>query len=95
MNGWKRAFGLICLFIAAVFAGVNVFFSRSSTDGGRPYRVEAERIALEITENGAESVDLQNYRYICGITKQGDNFYSSDCDYIICEVDGELYRLDY
>ena len=97
MNGWKKAFSAVCLLIAAVFVGANLLLHAltASSDSGRPYRVEAGRIALEIEEKGFENIDLQNYRYICGITKYGDNFFDSDYDYIICEVGEELYRLDY
>lgn len=97
MKGWKRAFIVICLLIAAVFGTANLYFywAEKSSDKGRPYRVEARRIALQIEKKGFESVDLRDYKYICGITRYGEDFFVSDFDYIVCEAGGELYRLDY
>ena len=57
MNGWKKAFSAVCLLIAAVFVGANLLLHAltASSDSGRPYRVEAGRIALEIEEKSARS----------------------------------------
>ena len=67
--------------------------SYDTSVSGRPYRVEINKIALEIEENGFESVDLSSYNYVTNIEKYSDNFYDTDSDYAVREIGGELYRL--
>lgn len=67
----------------------------STMENGRPYRVEINRIAFQIEKNGFESVDLSECEYVNHIEVSGEDFYSSDSDYVICEINGRLYRFDY
>lgn len=87
---------------AAMLIGANLFFfmiNADKDDKGRPYRVEAERIALEIENGTYREEHLQNYNDIVGVEKQTpeekDSFYDSDSDYLMKEIDGTLYRFDY
>lgn len=84
------------MFTALVFAGANclLYSLRASLDG-RPYRVEVNRIALQIEEGGPESIDLSQCEYVKYVAEFSDDFYSSDSDHVIREIDGRLYRFDY
>ena len=64
-------------------------------ENGRPYRVEINRVALAIEENGIQNVDLSQCEYVYHVEKTGSHFYDVDSDYSIREIGGELYRFDY
>ena len=80
--------------LALFFAGANiVLHNESKGDAGRPYRVEAQRIAAKI-ENG-EDYSLDDYRYITNVEVQQNGFEGGDSDYLVREINGRLYRFDY
>ncbi len=81
--------------IMLVFISANMMLLTNDTDSGRPYRVEISRLALDIEQSGFESVDISACQYVTGIEKYGDDFYNTDSDYIIREINSELYRFDY
>ncbi|MDE6640097.1 MAG: HAMP domain-containing histidine kinase [Acetatifactor sp.] len=96
MKAWRKIFVVVMVLTAVIFAGVNLFLYYLKTpENGRPYRVEVNRIALQIEEGGPESVDLSLYQYVKAVAEFGDAFYESDSDYMIREIDGRLYRFDY
>ena len=79
-----------------LFVGVNFILLRwNLPENGRPYRVEINRLALAIEENGLENVDLSQYHYVYHVEPFGEHFYDSDSDYSIREIGGTLYRFDY
>lgn len=87
---------IVCVLTAIVFAAANVTLSGIKTHGsGRPYRVEINRLALEIEENGIENVGVSECEYVYNIEEYGGGFYDFDGDYSIREIDGRLYRFDY
>ena len=92
-----KAFNRILLAATAavilLFAVVNMILAADKTDGGRLYRVEISRLALEIEANG--SADISECEYVTNIERYGERFYSTDSDYVIREINGELYRFDY
>ncbi|MBQ1437641.1 MAG: HAMP domain-containing histidine kinase, partial [Ruminococcus sp.] len=80
--------------LALIFTGANLILHNENKGGdGRPYRVEAERIAAKI-ENG-EDYSLDDYRYIINVEKQENGFQGCDSDYLVKEINGKLYRFDY
>ena len=80
--------------LAVIFTGANiVLYHENKGDAGRPYRVEAERIAAKI-ESG-EVYSLNDYRYIKNIEIQESGFQDGDSDYLVKEIGGRLYRFDY
>lgn len=99
MKNFNRIMVAVIALIVLIFAGANlILINHKSTDSGRPYRVEINRIALEIKEKGFESVDLSKYSYVTAIQKSSaDNlaFYNGESDYMLREIDGEIYRFDY
>ena len=92
---WKLTAFVIAA-LALLLTGSNLLLRHTDRDSGRnrPYRVEAERIALRI-ENG-EAYDLADYPAITRveIIANADG-YRSDSDYLVKEIGGRLYRFDY
>lgn len=96
MKAFNKIFAAIIAIIILIFIGTNltlVFYDND--ESGRPYRIEINRIALEIEQNGFDSADISDYKYVTHIEKYGTDFYDTDSDYVICEINGELYRFDY
>ncbi|MCM1268486.1 MAG: HAMP domain-containing histidine kinase [Bacteroidales bacterium] len=95
-----RAFGkVICtagLLFAMIFLFTNlVLLPQNTGTADRLYRVESNRIARTIAENGLAAVDLSQYESVYHVEPYGDHFYNADADYLIREIDGTLYRFDY
>ena len=96
MKAFNRIFTAVIAVIIIIFIAANLFMiSSDNTENDRPYRVEINRIALEIEHNGFDAVDLSQYEYVVNIERFGNDFYDSDSDYIIKKIGGELYRFDY
>ncbi|MXP75438.1 sensor histidine kinase [Lachnospiraceae bacterium WCA-9-b2] len=96
MKAFRRLFALAFLCISIIFIGLNLLLKNmSAVESGRPYRVEINRIALQIEKNGFQSVDLSKCEYVNYIEAFQEDFYNSDSDYVICEINGTLYRFDY
>ena len=91
-----RAFGKLCIAVLAVFlmlaAVLNIVMLKGIRNADGQYRVEAKRLADEITETG--SYDLTGYPHITGVYT-GDDLYKSDEHYVIIEANGMLYRAEY
>lgn len=96
MKAFNKIFAAIIAIIILIFIGTNltlVFYDND--ESGRPYRIEIKRIALEIEQNGFDSADISDCKYVTHIEKYGADFYDTDSDSVICEINGELYRFDY
>ena len=65
----------------------------SNSNSGRPYLVEVSRLVNEI-ENG-NAYDISDCKYVTGVSEYAEGFYNSNSDYVIREINGELYRFDY
>ncbi len=87
---------LVCIaIILAVFVFANIIISSPDRDDGRPYRVEINRAAVQIEDNGLENADLSEYKYITGIEKCSSDFYNTNSDYAVRNINGDLYRFNY
>lgn len=96
MKAFNRVILIVLSAAAFLIAAANAVVLLSDiSDGGRPYRVEIGRIALEIENGGLESVDLSGYEYITHVEAYGKDFCASDSDYAVREINGTLYRFDY
>ena len=95
MRSYNKIIALTLSVIVVIFAVVNItpLFSKEEAD---IHDVEISRVAREI-ENSGEIPDKDNYSTISGIYKQGDeeDFFISDNNYVIREINGELYRIEY
>ena len=93
MKVFNRIFSAVAITIILLFVVVNMILAADKTDGSRQYRVEISRLAREIEANG--SADISECVYVTNIERYGEKFYSTDSDYVIYEINGELYRFDY
>ena len=95
MKAFNRIFAAVVITVIAVFAVSNAVMLTENSENGRPYKVEISRLVTELEKNGPESIDLADCEYVTGIEKSGENFYNANSDYVIREINGELYRFDY
>ena len=93
MKAFNRIFLLVITAILAVFIGTNVWILTDNGESGRPYRVEIIRLVRDMEEG--RTPDLSSCIYVTGVKEYGENFYTSDSDYVIQEINGTLYRFDY
>lgn len=97
MKAFNRISAIVIGAIIAVFISANIILLSENSESGRPYRVEISRIVAQIENNSLEITDLANCEYVTGVLRYGDtaDFYDTDSDYVIREINGELYRIDY
>ena len=93
MKAFNRIFSVVAVAVILLFAVVNLILTADKTNNGRLYRVEISRLVREIEANG--SADISECEYVTNIERYGKDFYSADSDYVIREINGELYRFDY
>lgn len=95
MKSFNKVIALAFVFIILTFAVVNII-TRLSEDSASVLNVEINRVVREIEESG-NMPDTDKYSTIVGIYEQSesDDFFVSDNEYVIREVDGELYRIEY
>lgn len=99
MNRFKRAATIIIIAEVLLIALLNVIYLLSVRNAGRYYRVEAERVVrlLEGDENlrkHPENIDLTPFDAL----KKVSIFDASEIcnnDYVVEEVDGTLFRIEY
>lgn len=95
MRAWRNIFLIVISLITVSFLAANLLLLRNAPDEGRPYRVEINRLALQIEQKGFEHLDLSQCEYVFHVEKYGDHFYDSGSDYAIRVINGTLYRFDY
>jgi signal transduction histidine kinase len=96
MKSFNRLFATVIVLLIAIFAVANLLMDNVSVTSGRQYRVEVNRVAYETLQSGIDSVDLSEYDCVTAIIPQGgDDFFQSESDYVIREIDGKLYRIEY
>ncbi len=97
MRNFNRIFAVIIVVILILFAVSNIMAIKlCRQENGRGYRVEIHRLIKNIEDNGYEDLDLSDCLYVKDVVKKsGDDFYKSERDYYIWELDGQLYRFEY
>ncbi len=98
MKTWKKLLAAVAIFMLLVFVLANLaLYYMTDPERGRPYRVEINRLALQMQEGGAEGIDLSRCEYVENIVEDvgGEDFYLSGSDYVIREIGGKRYRFDY
>lgn len=93
MKAFNRILSAVAVAVILLFVVVNIILAAYKTDGGRLYRVEISRLVREL--EAGSSADISECEYVTNIERYGESFYSTDSDYVICEINGELYRFDY
>lgn len=92
MKAFNRIFAAVIAVLALLFAAANIILAADGS-GGRPYRVEINRLALQIETEG--HADISDCEYVTNIERYGENFYNTESDYAVRKINGELYRFDY
>ena len=91
-----KTFRLLCAVFVAVFllltAVLNIMLFRGKSDADGMYRVEAKRLADDIAGTG--SYDLSKYPHLTAVYS-GNDLYKTDEQYLIIDVSGTLYRVEY
>ena len=91
-----KAYKKLCIAVIAAFllltAVLNIFLAGAKDNSDGIYRVEAKRLADEIAKTG--NYDPEKYPHIIGVFTD-DDLYRSDEHYLIIEVGGTLYRVEY
>lgn len=95
MKSFNKVIAIALAVIFLMFAAVNIIPSLSK-DSASILNVEINRIVREIEESG-NVPDAKNYSTVLSIYKQSgsDDFFVSENEYVIREIDGELYRIEY
>ncbi len=95
MKSFDRVFAAVIALILLIFAAANALILWENNNVSRPYRVEINRLAREIEENGFRELDLSACDFVTNVERYNEDFYRTDRDYTIREIGGELYRFDY
>lgn len=93
MKAFNRISVIVSALIIAVFAAANMLLLTDNSESGRPYLVEISRLVREIENNN--TADISECEFVTNITEYGEDFYNSDSNYVIREVNDKLYRFDY
>lgn len=95
MKSFNKIIALCVVLILVIFAVVN-FLPNLSSEQTSLHKVEINRVVSEIEESG-KIPKTDNYNTILGVYEQkaDEDFFVSDNDYVIRELDGKLYRIEY
>lgn len=97
-----RSFRILCAVVAVVMVMSFVFMNfaflfAGNNQQGRPYKVEISRLEQKIINN--QEYNLDEYEYITDVEvlsqDNQQNFYNLDSDYVIREINDEIYRFDF
>lgn len=101
MKNFRKIFAAVILMVIVVFFAANMFLMSVEESGGKPYRVEMERLVYAIRNEGEEAVDLSGCMYVTDVVRYDENIQNTDffedteSDYLIRMIDGTMYRFDY
>ena len=100
MSRYKKFVCLIIIIEIALVAFCNgLYLYLINSDSARLYRVEANRVALDIEElqlskEEVAQMDLSEYETIVGVNEFMPDEVCNN-DYVVEEIDGKLYRIEY
>lgn len=95
MKGFNRIIAAAVIIMAAFIVVLDGVMLKSEKLSQPLYKVEVSRIERELSQ-GAQ-VSAEDYPHITGIYSYDGSadFYSSDGEYLIREINGQLWRIDY
>ncbi len=95
MKTYNKIIAFVMLIIIALFAVVNII-PKILKEETSILKVELNRVESTITETG-EIPNTEKYRTILGVYEKTtqEDFFISENDYVIREIDGKLYRIEY
>lgn len=99
MKSINKILAVVIFIIVLIILLFFICIKNISSYNGRQYRVDANRIANKISSDGFESIDLSDYSTITAVVLMNETneerFFEAESDYIIREIDGEIYRIEY
>lgn len=99
MKTYNKIFVFVVVVIVVIFAVCNIYMvSSNKNNSGRQYKVEAQRVVNQIEKVGYDHLDLSVYSTITAVypwQNSDKNFFEADSDYLIKEIEGKLYRIEY
>lgn len=95
MNNYRR-FALTAIVVyLAVILGVNIYFiTGQDSDADAIHRVEVKRLVEDIKSDGVENINTGKYKTIIKVSLFDDTDICNN-DYVVENVDGTLYRIEY
>ena len=95
MKSFDRIVAVFLTLMAVSFIAVNIILLKQNKSNIPMYKVEVNRIKQELLMGRQASAD--NYPNIIGIYEYNgeSDFYSSDNEYTISEINNKLYRIEY
>ncbi|MBE6794936.1 MAG: HAMP domain-containing histidine kinase [Ruminococcaceae bacterium] len=95
MKSFNKVIAVALAVIVLAFAAVNLI-PRFERESASVLNVEINRVVREIEESKSIP-DTEKYTTISGVYKQSTNkdFFISDNEYVIREINGSLYRIEY
>lgn len=96
MKSFDRIFAAVAALLILIFLGANTALSAAEKSGQeKKYMVEVNRLCIEL-ENG-NTPDISGCEFVKGYEADNDSedFFFSDYQYVIRNINGKLYRFDY
>ena len=95
MRSFEKLIAVFVLITVLACAAVNILLLRLSHGADNFYKVEISRIENELASGS--SIDPEDFETIIGVYENngGEDFYGSPNEYVICEINGRLYRIEY
>ena len=99
MNRFKKAATLIIIAEILIIIVLNIIYLSGVRESGKYYRVEAERIVRILESDSSlrekpEDIDISKYDTIIRVRKFDASEICNN-DYVVEEVDGTLFRIEY
>ena len=95
MRSFEKLIAVVVLITVLACAAVNILLLRLSHGADNFYKVEISRVENELASGS--SIDPEDFETIIGVYENngGEDFYGSPNEYVICEINGRLYRIEY
>ena len=95
MKSFDKLIAAVIALITVIFIAINVVMLKKDNSSSPLYKVEINRIETELSHG--KNVSADDYDNILGICEYNDSsyFYSSDNEYVMREINGKLYRIEY
>lgn len=95
MKSFDRITAVFLVLMAAFFLTMNIVLLRQNGSISALYKIEANRIEQELMKG--RQVSAEDYPNIIGIYEYdgSDSFYDSGNEYLIREINGTVYRIEY
>lgn len=95
MRNYRRLSAVFLILLIVAAAAANIIIIRESDDPAGMYRVEIKRLEDDIRDTG--TYDLEKYPHLTAVysSDTGSGLYYSEEPYVMLEIDGTHYRVEY